>query len=186
MAKRYFNWALAVVLVVAVAVFAGAVFALHAWQKNSQAEKALPLGRQAYDEGDWDEAAKNLGDYLGVHGDDTEVLLKYAEAQRKRRPVQAGPIQRAMNAYQAVLRIEKNNEEAAKWLAELYLAMNNPLAAEALASDFLQNSDSPTLKRILAFNQLDPVGDDIRQPFFSFLVQFKPVSIRLPQHRVRL
>jgi tetratricopeptide (TPR) repeat protein len=155
MAKRYFNWTLVVVLVVGSGVFAAAVFALHRWQVSTRAEQALPEGIQAYEQKDWDAAAGRLGRYLGMHGDDVPVLLKYAEAQIKRRPATQGHIDQAINTYRSVLRFDPNNTQAAKGLVELYLMEANwglpTLAdAEAVASEFLQRKDDPTLARMLA------------------------------------
>ena len=112
MATRYFNWKLAVVLVVAIAVFTVAAYALHSWQKNTRAEQALPLGQQAYSQGNWEEAATQLGRYLAVHGNDVEVLLKYADAQLKVRPLGSEGIQQAIAAYASALREDTGNTEA--------------------------------------------------------------------------
>jgi len=147
MARRYFNWTLAIVLVVAVVVFAGAVFALHRWQRSALAERALPRGEQAYAEGNWDEAADQLGLYLRIHRDDVPVLLKYADAQRKRRPLTGGHLQYAVGAYQSILRLEGSNVDAAKQLVELYLATGSLGRAGDIASQY---KDDPDLQRMLA------------------------------------
>jgi len=153
MAKRYFNWTLVIVLVVGSGVFAAAVFALHRWQVSTRAEQALPEGIQAYDQKDWDEAAGRLGRYLGTHSDDVPVLLKYAEAQIKRRPATQGHIDQAINTYRSVLRFDPNNAEAARGLVNLYLARKQLADAEAIASEFLQRKDDPTLAGKLALAQ---------------------------------
>ncbi|MBN1507004.1 MAG: tetratricopeptide repeat protein [Sedimentisphaerales bacterium] len=150
MARRYFNWTLAVVLLVAVAVFAGAVFALHRWQRSSKAERALPLGEKAYEQGSWDEAAEQLGQYLMVRRDDVAVLLKYAEAQRKRRPATSGHLQQARDVYRSILRLDENNAEAAERLTELYLMSANPAEAEKVAGTYVGNNDDPNVRRMLA------------------------------------
>jgi tetratricopeptide (TPR) repeat protein len=159
MAKRYFNWTLVVVLVVGSGVFAAAVFALHRWQVSTRAEQALPEGIQAYDQKDWDEAAGRLGRYLTMHGDDVPVLLKYAEAQIKRRPMTAGHLEQAIGAYRSVVRFDPNNRQAVKGLVELYLAEaaqgQSTLAdANAVASEFLRKNDDPALAKMLALTMI--------------------------------
>jgi hypothetical protein len=85
MTTRYFNWKLATVFVVGISVFFGAAYALNRWQVNTRAVQALPLGEEAYARQDYDEAAIQLGKYIAVNMDDVEVLLKYGDAQLKRR-----------------------------------------------------------------------------------------------------
>ena len=85
MATRYFNWKLAIVLVVAAFVFIVAAATLHRWQKSTRAEHALVRGQEAYAQRDWDRAADQLGRYLMVNGKDTAALISYANASRQRR-----------------------------------------------------------------------------------------------------
>ncbi len=152
MARRYFNWTLAIVLVVAITVFAGAVFSLHRWQKSTRAERALPRGEQAYAQENWDEAAEQLGRYVEVRNDDLPAMLKYADAQRKRRPRTQGHVERAVATYQSILRVDVGNVEAAKCLVELLLERpySRPDEAAAVASKYLQSRDDPELRRMLA------------------------------------
>jgi tetratricopeptide (TPR) repeat protein len=155
MARRYFNWTLAIVLVVAVAVFAGAVFTLHRWQRSKGAERALPRGEQAYAQENWDEAADQLGRYINIHNNAVPVLLKYANAQLRRRPQTSGHVQQAIGAYQSILRLNEDSDEtleAAKRLVEFYLSpgVARPGEAEQTALQSLQKKDDPELRRLLA------------------------------------
>ncbi len=135
MAKRYFNWKLAFVLVLALAIFAVAVWHLHGWQKNLRAEQSLVVGRQAYEKGDWDTAAGYLGRYVGLYrGDPNAVpaLLKYAKAQLNRRPRTRNTVQQALGAYLSVLRLDATNAEAAKGMFHIYLdVFSPPIVGEA-------------------------------------------------------
>jgi len=149
MAARYFNWKLAIVLFVGVVVFAGAAFALRQWQISSRAEEARPRGEKAYKQKDWDVAADQLGRYLAVHDQNDVVLMKYADAQLKRRPVTNPHVQQAVAAYRAVLRIDRGHAEATTRLTELYLGMGAPGEAELIARPYLANHDDPNLARML-------------------------------------
>lgn len=149
MATRYFNWKLATVLVVAVTVFAAAALALHSWQRSTRAEQALPLGEQAYNQGNWEEAAKQLGRYLAIHGDDVQVLLQYADAQLKIRPVVSDAIQHAIAAYSSVLRLDSGNTQAARHLVEIYSSMGTPGEAQLKAEQYLKDTDDPIVRRFL-------------------------------------
>jgi tetratricopeptide (TPR) repeat protein len=156
MARRngFFNWTLAIVLVLAVLVFASATFLVHSLRRGkrmARAEQALPVGEQAYVQKDWDKAADYLGLYLTTHGDDTAVLLKYADAQLKRRPVTPGDINHAISAYRNVLRLDTGNKEAARRLVEICRTRVGPAEAEAIALKFLEsNNDDPTVRRMRA------------------------------------
>ena len=149
MAKRYFNWKLAFVLVVAMAVFAAAALALHSWQRNTRADQGLRLGEQAYEQGDWEEAARQLGRYLVVDGRNVPVLLKYADAQLNMRPLETANVQQAIAAYSSALRVDGGQTEAAQRLVEIYLNMAAPGEAELKARQFLEGKDDTTLRRFL-------------------------------------
>jgi tetratricopeptide (TPR) repeat protein len=152
MAKRYFNWKLAIVLVISVVVLSLTAFGLRQWQRTNRADRSLVLGNKAYDEQNWREAAENLGRYLTIEQNDITVLMKYAEANLKIRPLRRSNIAQAINAYRIVLRADKNNSEAAIQLAELYLSRYLPGEAELIVSKYLENNDhpDPKLRRMLA------------------------------------
>jgi tetratricopeptide (TPR) repeat protein len=151
MAARYFNWKLATVLIVAISVFAAAALALHQWQKSSRAVQALPLGEAAYEKQDYDEAATQYGRYLTVNAEDVRVLLKYADAQLKRRPSTSACVQQTISAYRNVLRLDHNsNEEAARRLIQVYLTMGAPGEAQMIAERYLETNDDVNIRRMLA------------------------------------
>jgi len=164
MSKRYFNWKLAIVLVIGLAVFSVAAFGLRRWQKSSRAEQGLALGNKAYLEQRWEDAARNLGRYLAVNQNDVPILLKYADAQLNIRPLKSNNIKQAENAWRRVLRMDKSNSEAALKLAKIYLQMNAPGEAELIARRYLERepplqkdsktetntNQDPELRRILA------------------------------------
>ncbi|HNS20218.1 MAG TPA: tetratricopeptide repeat protein [Sedimentisphaerales bacterium] len=152
MAKRYFNWKLAIVLVVAALVFAAAAVVLHRWQKNARAGQSLPQAQKAYEERRWDQAAELFGRYLGVDGQNREVLLKYAEAQINRRPITQGSVQQADGAYRRMLRLNADDIETARRLTELYLRRDvfAPTEAELIARRYLERQEDPALRRMLA------------------------------------
>ncbi|MGE5294758.1 MAG: tetratricopeptide repeat protein [Solirubrobacterales bacterium] len=150
MATRYFNWKLAIVLVVAVGVFVVAVFGLHRWQKSTKAEQALPRGQKAFELKQWDEAADQLGRYLAVNNQDVPVLIRYAEAQLNRRPPTQGNIQMAIAAYRNALRLKSDDVDTARRLAEVYLAIGASPEAESTAQRHLERRDDPGLRRVYA------------------------------------
>ncbi len=152
MAMRYFNWKLAIVLFVAAVVFAVAAVTLHRWQKSMRAEQALPRAQKAYEQKDWDEAAVQFGRYLTINSEDTEVLIKYANAQMNRRPTIAGNVQLAIAAYRAVLRLNPDDVETTRRLTSLYLRGELAGAGEAklIAQRYLERRDDPILRRMLA------------------------------------
>jgi len=156
MAMRYFNWKLAIVLIVAAGVFGVSVYALHAWQTTTKAEQALPRGLKAFEAKKWDEAAEQIGRYIARNNQDVAMLVKYADAQMKRRPMNSGNIQQAIAAYRNALRFKPNDIETAKKLTQLYLEMRVPSDAIAIATRHLEVQDDAGLRRMLgqAFWQL--------------------------------
>jgi len=154
MPRRYFNWKLAIVLIISICVLGVTAFGLRQWQRTNRADQGLILGNKAYDEQRWDEAAENLGRYLAIEQNVVPVLMKYAEAQLKIRPLRSSNFAQAENAYRIVLRADKNNSKAAIQLTELYLSryMYRPGEAELIASKYLDNNDDPDPKllRMLA------------------------------------
>lgn len=150
MPRRYFNWKLAIVLVLGLVVLGVSAFGLRRFQRTGRAEKGLELGNKAYNEHRWEQAAEYLGRYIAVERDDVPILLKYADAQIKIRPIKRNNVQQAITAYRTVLRIDENNSEAAMQLTDLYLKMGMPGEAELIAKRHLETNQDPKLRRMLA------------------------------------
>ena len=123
MAKKRFNWKLMLVLIIAVTAFGITAYALRKYRQKRLAYNGLEKGNEAYAQSNWRQAARNLGKYLTVVPNDTNVLVKYAEAQLKMRPFKKSNIQQAITAYRNILRLQKDNCSAAKRLIDLYLQM---------------------------------------------------------------
>jgi len=153
MPTRYFNWKLASVCVIGLAVLGATAFVLRQWQRSHRAERARELGYKAYDEHNWQEAARDLGRYLAVAPDDVSTLLKYADAQLNIRPLRRNNVQQAIAAYRAVLRVDKDDSEAAIQLSEIYLGMGMPGESELIVKRALEakpGQGGPELRRMLA------------------------------------
>ncbi len=150
MANRYFNWKLAVVLVMGLAVLAATAFALRHWQRGRRASQGLLLGNKAYSESRWEESANQFGRYLGVTPDDIPILLKYADSHLKIRPLKSGNVKQAIAAYRTILRLEPGYIEAALRLSGVYLGLNEAAEAEQVAARALQSAQSGELRKILA------------------------------------
>ena len=142
MAGRYFNWKLAIVLLIGLVVLGTTAFGLRKWQRSRRIEQGLVLGNKAYDEHRWEEAANQLGRYLGVMQDDVPTLLKYAESQLNIRPLKQSNVQQAIATYRNVLRLDQSNLKAAKPLSEMYLSMGMPGEAELVVTRALQAGES--------------------------------------------
>jgi tetratricopeptide (TPR) repeat protein len=150
MPGRYFNWKLAIVLVMSLAVLGISAFGLRQWRRTNRAEENLILGNKAYDEHRWEDAAEQLGRYIALERDDISILLKYADAQLKIRPTKRNRIQQAIGAYRTVLRLDRENAEAAMQLTEIYLGIGSPGEAELTARRQLETKEDPELRRMLA------------------------------------
>ncbi len=150
MPRRYFNWKLAVVLVMGLVVLAVTAFGLRQWRRSNRAERGLRAGLKDYDEHNWQGAASNLGSYLAVEQDDVPILLKYADAHLNIRPLKQNNLRQAIAAYRAALRVDSNNAEAAAKLTELYLGLRMPGEAELIAARYLKANQDLKLQRMLA------------------------------------
>ncbi|GAH30568.1 unnamed protein product, partial [marine sediment metagenome] len=150
MPRRYFNWKLAIVLLIGLVVLGATAFGLRQWRRSGRAERGLVLGNKAYDEHRYEEAASQLGRYLAVERDDVPILLKYADAQLNIRPLKRNNLQQAIASYRIVLREDKNNSEAVTKLTELYLVMGMPGEAELIAKNYLETNQDLDLRRMLS------------------------------------
>jgi predicted Zn-dependent protease len=150
MPGRYFNWKLAIVLVISIIVLGVSAFGLRRWRRANRAEQGLILGNKAYDEHKWEDAAEHLGSYIALERDNVSILLKYADAQLKIRPTKHNRVQQAIGAYRAVLRLDRDNTEAAMELTEIYLSIGSPGEAELIARRQLETKKDPGLRRMLA------------------------------------
>jgi len=150
MRGRYFNWKLAIVLVMSLIVLGVSAFGLRKWRRANRAEQGLTLGNKAYDEHRWEDAAEHLGSYIALERDNVPILLKYADAQLKVRPAKRNRYQQAMNTYRAVLRLDRDNTKAAMQLSEIYINMGSPGDAELVARRQLETKPNPGLRRMLA------------------------------------
>ena len=150
MPGRYFNWKLAIVLVISLIVLGVSAFGLRQWRRTNRAEQGLILGNKAYDEHRWEDAAEHLGSYIALERDNVSILLKYADAQLKIRPAKRNRIQQAIGSYRTILRIDRNHSEAAMKLTEIYLGIGSPGEAELIARRQLETNPDPGLRRMFA------------------------------------
>ncbi|HEG44560.1 MAG TPA: tetratricopeptide repeat protein [Phycisphaerales bacterium] len=173
MAKKRFNWLLAVVLVIGAIVLGTTAFSLRQWQRNRIGEKSLNIGLQAYDQGQWQDAANNLGRYLGFEQTNIDVMNKYAHAHLSIRPLERANILQAIATYRAVLRLAPSNTDIAVKLIELYLQMSIPAEAELIASRHLKHRNAPKVRRFLAVaiarqNRIKDSAEELRKVIEEF------------------
>jgi len=121
-----------VLLVVGCAGVAG-ILVLHKQRKQAAIQAALVKGTAAYDAREYTKAAAELGRYLTANRRDCVVLMKYADAQIRRRPQTKESIWQAMRALETVVRIDSAYPGAAEQLTEMYLLLGAPLEAEHIA-----------------------------------------------------
>ncbi|MHC5061272.1 MAG: tetratricopeptide repeat protein [Planctomycetota bacterium] len=148
--KRKINWKLILVIVISLVVLSITAYGLRKWNRLNRAEAGLELGTRAYENSQWGEAAQQLGKYLGVEPDDTDALMKYAQAQFNIKPLKRDGISRAINAYRRVMRIDRTHSEAAIKLIDIYIQLNMPAEAELIATQHLENVSDNTVRRMLA------------------------------------
>ncbi|MEN6307761.1 MAG: tetratricopeptide repeat protein [Anaerohalosphaeraceae bacterium] len=150
MARLKVNWTLLIVLLLSLVVLGLTVFGLRGWNRNYRAKIGKEKGLAAFEQKQWPEAAQFLGQYLGVHPNDTEMLLKYAQSQMSIKPAKQGNLNQAVNAYRSILRQEENLE-AAKNLTGIYLWIAGlPGEGQLTAERFLEKQNHPEIRQLLA------------------------------------
>ena len=123
------------VLIVLLTLLAVAIggYGFHKYRKRAIVRQALSAGTAAYDARQWTEAANQLGRYLAARPQDIDILMKYADAQMRRRPQSKSSFQQVASALETVLRIRRGDPKASETLAQFYLAINAPIEAERVA-----------------------------------------------------
>jgi tetratricopeptide (TPR) repeat protein len=186
MRGKYFNWKLAAVLVIGVIVLGVTAFTLRKWQRSRLAYGALERGNKAFDECRWEEAAKELGGYIGLHQEDVPVLLKYAEAHLNIRPLKQNNLLQSIQAYRIVLRVDEDNIEATERLMEMYIQMNSPGEAELIAARTLETNPTPQLKIKLAVALLAQRKYDEATQVLNDIIKENPEQIAAYELLARL
>jgi tetratricopeptide (TPR) repeat protein len=153
--QKYFNWKLAFVIGLGLVVLAVTAYGIRNWRRRHLAGQGLVKGTQAFEQSQWEQAAKHLGQYRLRVPDDIPILFKYAEAHLNIRPLKQDNINQALIAYRDILHYDKNNHKAAVSLVELYLQMNLPGEARLIAEQTLKEMDNPELRTLLAVAQIN-------------------------------
>ncbi len=133
-------WRKLVAVVVVLGVLAGGLFVGHKYRKRAARQRALAAGLAAYEAKDYTKAATELGRYLVAERRNTDVLMKYADANMRRRPQSRATLQQALSALETVLRIQRGEPKASEVLGQLYLDLELPVEAERVARAWKETS----------------------------------------------
>ena len=74
---RYFNWKLAVVLIISLFVLGVGAFSLRQWHKSNRSQQGLVRGSKAYEQGQWDSVSA-IGRQLKLANE--SILANYLTA----------------------------------------------------------------------------------------------------------
>ncbi len=151
MARVRINWNLIIVLVLAIIAVAVTGLGLRKYHRKQRAEVGLTEGLLAYENGQWEEAAGFLGQYLSINPGDIDILIKYAQSQYQIQPFKREHLAQAINAYRVVLRLE-DNELAANEIIKLYLQFGMPAEAELIARRFVEKTENGQIQQFLAIS----------------------------------
>jgi tetratricopeptide (TPR) repeat protein len=193
MKARMFNWKLIAVFIMTLVMLGATALMLRQWQikrLNERTVQDLEAGLQAYERFEWDQAAELLSKYLAFNKGDTEVWLKFAEAQLNTRPLLTDNVNRAAAAYRTILRVEKTNCEAARKLTALFLDIDVPAEAELIATNFLKEKEDPEVRRGLAislaeqrsFDQAETHLKNVIDNYPSFVPAYDTIARIIEQH----
>lgn len=151
MAAKKVNIRLIIIILVTVFVLSITAYGFRNYNRDRRAEVSRRSGMRLYEKRLWEQAATNLGEYIAIVPDDSDVLFKYARAQLARRPLKGQFINQAINAYRQILRIDESHPDAAKELIGIYLnVIDDPLEAQQIAQNYLGVSSDMTIQRLHA------------------------------------
>lgn len=186
MQQKRINWTLIIVLLLGVAVLSISAYSLRKWQRSRRAESGLSQGNQAFDNQQWEAAARYLGRYLVVAPTDIPTLLKYAEAQLNIRPLKRNNIEQAIGAYRTILRVDETHAEAAETLVGIYLQTGLPGEAELIAGRAITKNPSSNLQKMLAMAMIEQRKFDEGSKLLTSLIQNHPDYIPAYEEIARL
>lgn len=152
MRKKHFNWQLAILIFTTATLVVVTVVTLRNWQINRTRNNSLSAAIRAYENKNWDIAAENFRLYLNINPTDIEILLKYANSELNKRPLNSNNIKKATDTYRNILRIDKTNQKAANTLVELLIQLNVPAEAQLIAERHLKHSYNPITSNLLAIS----------------------------------
>ncbi len=188
-----FNWKLIAVFIMTFVMLGATAVMLRQWQMkrlNRRTVQDLESGLDAYEQCEWEKAAESLSKYLAFNKGDTEVWLKFADAQLNIRPLLTDNVNRAAAAYRTVLRVEKTNCEAARKLTALFLDIDVPAEAELIATNFLKEKDDPEVRRGLGislaeqrrFNEAQTHLKNVIDEYPSFVPAYDTMARIIERH----
>ncbi|HUW84192.1 MAG TPA: tetratricopeptide repeat protein [Phycisphaerae bacterium] len=162
-----------------VAVTIGGGWWLHSVQVRASTARARASGMVAWSQGDWDEAARQLGMYLSREPNDVEALLRFAQAQSEIRPLRSERLSEAVASYERVLRLKPAHAEATRELADLYLAAGEPGEAERVARARLETAgEDPSARLLLARAQIEASQLESAARQLEAVVQLDPFQLQ--------
>jgi tetratricopeptide (TPR) repeat protein len=110
------------IMAVSLAVLAGAVFSLHAYQMQRNAGILLRHAEQAENEGHLDDAIRYYQIYLKYSPDDLKTRVAFAEALDKKLDKSYRDERKVFDLYESVLRLQPDNHEVRLKLVDAAIA----------------------------------------------------------------
>jgi len=157
MARIHINWKFVIVCIIGITVIVATAIGLNHWQRKLTLDARLNLAEKASSENLWSQAAQNLGRYLAIVKNDrpldhTDIPIpfKYARACLNIRPLKQPNVQQAIGAYRSILRIQKENTNAAENVAQIYLQINLAGEAQLVLQRVPKENQTPKSRRLLA------------------------------------
>ena len=176
-----------ILLACVAAVLVAGGLGVHRYRKRSAVDAAHAKGLQAYEARQYTTAAVELGRYVNVHRDDSDALLKYADAQLQRRPQGKGSLEQAVGALEGILRRQPGHAEAAERLSSIYVAVNSPIEVERVARAWSQaDPNSAPAKRQLAIALALQKKPGEARKLIDQVVAERPADPKAPEVLMRL
>lgn len=165
------NLQLVVILVLAAVAVGVSLFLARQANRNARSEQAWKDGEAAYENKDWQTAAKSYREYLGQNPDDLPILRKYAESCLSIRPRNAAAVGGAASAYRRMTELDPRDEYACEKLALLYEKVQNFNELVSFARARLERDPGDRAAPLWLAKALDRLGRpaDARQTLQTFI-----------------
>ena len=161
-----------VILCVTVLLLGAAAVGGRALRNQMLASSALEEGRKAYADEQWGLAAKQLKRYLAKHPEDADALGQYAQAELRRRPLDAKRVNAAVTAYRRLLQLRPDSIETYQQLARLYSYLRSDDELAYIAREWLKrDANDARAVNFLASALLAKLKRDEARDMLAKLVQ---------------
>lgn len=134
------NLKVVAILVAAVIVVGGGLYAARAIRRQVISSRALAAGQAAFDKGDWPAAAKEFHLYLNYNPGDADALRKWGRACLSAEPVETQYLQSAITAHRQLVSLNPADTSNYEMLVRLYASVSDAIQLSHTVEQWVKHS----------------------------------------------